>query len=364
MKGRWIHTRTALGGEPQRLAAAFRNDGQRLILGAFTVGAPVHGGAVRLHTPVGVDDMARLVDVDVELGALEEVGEDLRMSVHWGPAEPDEPFSELEGELLLHSAGSPPADLTLSGQCRIANGGHDIEQATFALADRFVRAIARELDRMAGSPGGWTRTGDGRLHVRDVMTCDPIVLHEDVPVTTAVRVFLQHDIGGAPVIDSAGVLIGVLSESDLLPREAAPRLRSGPLARVETHRRRARTVGECCSRPAAFLSPDTTVREAARLLLDGDLSRLVVVDGDEIVGMLTRRNVLKALARTAGEVQASIERSLAAAGYDEVTVRVEPDGHATVRGQVPEGSDTDILRIVRAVDGVIEAEDLLAVAPA
>jgi CBS domain-containing protein len=201
-----------------------------------------------------------------------------------------------------------------------------------------------------------TKASPPRLRVRDIMGPASPVLREDVPLRSAALVLLEYGVGGAPVVDDGGALVGMLSGSDLLAREAAPRERRGPSAREEARQRRARTVGEACARPAIVTHPDTSAREAARLLLDSDVSRLAVVE-ERLVGMVSRADVLQALARPPAEVQQSVDAELARGGAVGVTAVVDDDGVAVLSGQVKRRSDArEARRLVAAVDGVIGVE--------
>lgn len=132
-----------------------------------------------------------------------------------------------------------------------------------------------------------------RAHVAEIMTRDPISLAEGESVHFAGFVLLREGISAAPVIDRDGALVGVFSHSDVLAKFAAGRQRRGALARVDDRRARATTVGDACSRPAITIGPTATVDTAARALLDHDVGRLIVVEHGEVVGVVSRNDVLK-----------------------------------------------------------------------
>jgi CBS domain-containing protein len=126
------------------------------------------------------------------------------------------------------------------------------------------------------------------------MTSDPIMLFEDDSIHLGGVTLLRHGISGAPVMTSDDTLVGVFSQSDVLARFAAPRLRRGPIARLDDRHAHAATVGDACSRPATVISPEATIDTAARELLDRDIDRLIVVDRDEqVVGVISRSDILK-----------------------------------------------------------------------
>jgi CBS domain-containing protein len=129
--------------------------------------------------------------------------------------------------------------------------------------------------------------------VAQIMTRDPVVLREDDSVRLGGLTLLHHGISAAPVVDYDDLLVGVFSQTDILAKFAAPRERRGPVARLDERHSRALTVGDACSRPAEVISPDATVDTAARELLDRDIGRLIVMDGDKIMGIVSRSDILK-----------------------------------------------------------------------
>jgi CBS domain-containing protein len=134
------------------------------------------------------------------------------------------------------------------------------------------------------------------MRVADVMTEDVLVVDEELPVRIAALLLLHHEIGGAPVVDVEGELIGVVSEADLLAKEIFPPQGCGKAADTARRRWSAVTVGELCSRPARTTAPDVSLHDAAQMMREEGIARLVVVAGSRIVGIITRYDILKALA--------------------------------------------------------------------
>lgn len=167
----------------------------------------------------------------------------------------------------------------------------------------------------------------GRVRVAEIMTREPVFFDEDDSIHRAGVVLLREGVSGAPVIGRDGGVAGVFSQSDVLARFAAPRQRRGALARLDDRHARARTVGEACSRPAITIGQDATVDTAARELLDRDIGRLIVVERDAVVGVLSRSDVLKLLlpewrGDTPDERQRSRRRAAEAASP---LSQIEPD---------------------------------------
>jgi CBS domain-containing protein len=130
-----------------------------------------------------------------------------------------------------------------------------------------------------------------RLAVADVMTMDPVTVGVDATVEAAEQLLAAYRISGLPVVDDAGQLVGVLSRTDLL-------LDGGP-ALTQLVRRRASglRVGELMSSPPLTVSLSATLVEAARIMRDERVHRLVVVnEQDEPIGVLSATDYVTLIA--------------------------------------------------------------------
>ena len=110
------------------------------------------------------------------------------------------------------------------------------------------------------------------LRVADLMTIDPIVISVDASIEEAEELLRHNRITGLPVVDIAGRLVGVISQTDLLYL-AVPAIQA-----LIRHRERGVRVGEVMSSPPVTIDGSATVRDAARRMNDERLHRLVAVD--------------------------------------------------------------------------------------
>jgi CBS domain-containing protein len=110
------------------------------------------------------------------------------------------------------------------------------------------------------------------LVVGDVMTLDPITVSVDASIEQAQEILRLNHITGLPVVDEGGSLVGVLSQSDLV---WGPGLHVAALLRKRPSGLR---VGELMTSPAVTVTLDTSVVDAARLMLQSRVHRLVAVD--------------------------------------------------------------------------------------
>jgi CBS domain-containing protein len=207
-----------------------------------------------------------------------------------------------------------------------------------------------------------------RRTVQDVMTRDVVAVRGSTPFKKLVRLLNEHRITALPVLDDiGGVVVGVVSESDLALKEVQP-LREGHTPIFESARHRSErekaggtTAAALMTKPAVTVAPETPVTAAARLMHDRDVKRLPVVDhGGALVGIVTRADLLKVFLRPDDEVRFEILDGVAGEllglppGAVAVGVR---DGVVRLAGQVPLRSTALALeKLTRAVDGVVAVE--------
>ena len=147
--------------------------------------------------------------------------------------------------------------------------------------------------------------------VRQIMTADPVTVAPDASVEEVVRLMRTHELPGLPVVDADGGLAGIVTESDLVIADDEGDLHIphyvelfGGLVFLESLRRyesrlkkaAAATAREMMTADPVTVEADDPVRKAARLIADSGHNRLPVTDGGRLVGVVTRVDVLGALA--------------------------------------------------------------------
>lgn len=145
--------------------------------------------------------------------------------------------------------------------------------------------------------------------VREVMTAEVLAFTPEVPVQEAYRQLVERDVDGAPVVDAGGHVVGMLSTGDLLVQETklhyptVVSLFGAYLELPSSHRkfeedlRRAvgADVGDVMSTHVESCSPDDTLERAATLMHEHDVSRLPVIEGGRLVGLIARGDILRAV---------------------------------------------------------------------
>jgi CBS domain-containing protein len=150
------------------------------------------------------------------------------------------------------------------------------------------------------------------MQASDVMTTGAATIRPDAPIEKAARLMLTHRISGLPVIDDAGKLVGMVTEGDLLrgPANGNGGERPGRLEMLlgstkSDERRPLPTlanVADVMSRPPITASADTPVHEVVAILQRHGIKRVPVVKEGRVVGIVSRADLLRQLARLAEEM--------------------------------------------------------------
>jgi CBS domain-containing protein len=111
-----------------------------------------------------------------------------------------------------------------------------------------------------------------QLMVADVMTIDPVVVEVDASLEEATRLFHANSVTGLPVIDADGDLVGVISQTDVVA------VMDSPIGRLIRTKPNGLRVGEVMSSPAITVPMTGSLDDAARLMLDNRVHRLVATD--------------------------------------------------------------------------------------
>ena len=122
--------------------------------------------------------------------------------------------------------------------------------------------------------------------VRDHMTRSVITLSPDTEILKALLTLAEQDIAGAPVVDAAGRLIGILTEKDCIRCVLEATYHSGY----------AGLVSDFMSREVATVNPDDSLVKTAERFLELSYHRYPVLEDGELVGIISRRDVIQALA--------------------------------------------------------------------
>ncbi|HXF82468.1 MAG TPA: CBS domain-containing protein [bacterium] len=210
----------------------------------------------------------------------------------------------------------------------------------------------------------------GSLTAKAIMTTPVVTVPPELPVRDAARILVERHISGVPVVDAAGQLVGIVTEADLLYKEATPKPaepllrwfgRSLWLERLTSAYRKAegRTVAEVMTHNVVTATEDTPVHELAARMVRFGVNRLPIVRDGAVVGIVTRADVLKVFLRTDQQLEEDARALLQTflLPGEEVGVSVAR-GVFTLRGVVASPARRQaLLNRLWAIDGVVAIDD-------
>ena len=193
------------------------------------------------------------------------------------------------------------------------------------------------------------------MKAKDIMSTPVITARPDASLKQVAGTLVEHDISAVPIVDDVGDLVGIVTEGDLVRLQTIPdpRLHAIPfIGRKEEHVPvRAEQV---MSINVVTAAEDEDVTDIARRMLTMHLKHVPVVAHKKVTGIISRRDILKVLARSDGSIEVELQERL----NDEIALlgrfhaRVN-DGVVTITG--PEENDVRRLArlIARSIPGVV-----------
>src|SRR5262245_7020678 len=173
--------------------------------------------------------------------------------------------------------------------------------------------LSLALHQPAGLRGfRWHGTGDPQMRAHQIMTPSVITVAPDCTIHEAANTMLRHHVSGLPVVDAAGKLVGIVSEGDFIRRSeiGTQRKRSRWLkflfgvgeAATDYVQEYGRKVSDVMTRDPLTIAEDTTLEEIVTSMETNGVKRLPVLRGDKLVGIVSRANLLQAVASLAREI--------------------------------------------------------------
>ncbi len=212
------------------------------------------------------------------------------------------------------------------------------------------------------------------MKVREIMTAPVLTVRPDNSFAEVVDCLLRAGVSGAPVVDTEGQVLGIVTEADLVTREAYGYRRRRALGLVADYLRGRdpHWVRKSAGRNAADLmtvgvesaAPDEEVAAVARRMLEHGYKRLPVIDHGRLIGMLTRADLLRLFHRKDIDLAVDIERLLRDPLRAPETHQVHAtvvDGVVTLEGTVLWPNDVPFFEaVVAKLPGVVAVENRLS----
>lgn len=205
------------------------------------------------------------------------------------------------------------------------------------------------------------------MKVREIMTSPVVTVSPGTPFKEVLVTLVEAGVSGVPVVDDEGRLVGIVTEADLIPKEACPGRRRALAALADVlsghgnrwlRKARGTSASDVMTTDVLACGPDDDLRAVAREMGARRVKRMPVVDEGVLVGIVSRHDVLAAFDRPDEGVAADVERTLASDPNrpDDMHVEVRVhEGVVTLRGDVRYPWDEAIVvSLVRGVLGVLD----------
>ncbi|WP_031515958.1 CBS domain-containing protein [Desulfofalx alkaliphila] len=145
------------------------------------------------------------------------------------------------------------------------------------------------------------------MNVKDIMSTNVVTVNEDTTIENLAKLLIENQISGVPVVNEGHRLVGIVTEGDLLHKEIPPRrpeyvgilggiIYKGLKTYKEDFKKLAAIkASEIMTKRVVTTTKDSPVEEAASLMVKHKVKRLPVVEGDKIVGIVSRSDIIKNL---------------------------------------------------------------------
>ncbi|EHR50980.1 CBS-domain-containing membrane protein [Saccharomonospora marina XMU15] len=188
---------------------------------------------------------------------------------------------------------------------------------------------------------------------RQIMTSPVVTVTPETPVKRAAGLLTEHGFTALPVVDARQRLVGIVTEADLV-RDRVPgdaRFRGSPAPQPPS------TVGAVMSTPAVSMDSRADLSKLVAALLDEGFRAMPIVDGERLVGIVTRRDVVRALSRDDTAIARDVRRRLMIyGGPDRWSVKVD-DGVVTIVDEYDDPTDRHVATLLaESVPGVVRAD--------
>lgn len=202
--------------------------------------------------------------------------------------------------------------------------------------------------------------------VKDVMTTEVVAVRRETTFKQMAATLRRYRVSALPVVDDAGRVIGVVSEADLLAKEALadPGVMAEVLHHQDVRKAQGLTAGDLMTRPAVTAAPEEPVEQAARMMHFMRVKRLPVVNsGGQLVGIVSRSDVLAVFDRPDEDIRRDIVDTMLLHEFliDPRTFQVTVESGVVTMEGCPETTALGhaLVRKARHVPGVVAVRDRL-----
>jgi CBS domain-containing protein len=196
------------------------------------------------------------------------------------------------------------------------------------------------------------------MRARDIMTTPVTAVRPEALIKEAAGVLAGNGFTALPVVDGEDRLIGIVTEADLVrdrvPRD--PRARCHPGGGETEVRPVTTTVGEVMTTPVTAMGAGTDVAVLAKALLDAGQRSMPIVDGSRVIGIVTRRDIVRVIARDDAIIAGDVRHPLEIYGGDRRWHVDVHDGIVAIGDEFDDETDRHVATVLaESVPGVVRA---------
>ena len=186
------------------------------------------------------------------------------------------------------------------------------------------------------------------MQARDIMTQPVITFRPDTPIREAAEVLTGKRITAAPVVNDDAELVGMVSEGDLISHRFSHDPRSHARRdQADTTDEAPRTVEEVMSTTVIAMSATADAADLADTMLQYDVRSVPIVEGGTVIGIVSRRDLLRTLVRDEEIIRTEVVARLTAYTAGRQPWQVEIDGdHVDVYGDIGDEAEAKVLHVL------------------
>jgi CBS domain-containing protein len=202
------------------------------------------------------------------------------------------------------------------------------------------------------------------MRAEDLMTRPVVTVPTGASIRDAAAVLTTHGIAAAPVIDEEGRLIGMVAEGDLIDRAILPDPRLHARRVGPPQQSAPSTVDEVMTKHVLAVPTDTDAADLARLMVDRNIRSIPVVDGDRVVGIVARRDMLRSLVRSDDTVADDVRSRLSAYYRGTVPWQINvDDSTVTLTGPTVEEYEHRVIEVLVCTTPGVRAVAISEISP-
>lgn len=209
------------------------------------------------------------------------------------------------------------------------------------------------------------------MRARELMSTPVVTIHPEASVKDVAELMVARSVSGIPVVDRAGSLVGIVSESDFMEKlegtmedeteTGLPRLLTVVAKVVDgTRKAGARSVADLMTTRVVGAGPEVSVQDLVHLMITYDINRIPIVETGRLVGIVTRADILRTLVRPDAAITTDLRWRIAHELWIdpealEITTR---NGVVTIAGTVDTHADAELVRRwALKTEGVVGVDD-------